>query len=82
MTILLQLEDNWPNGGMSQLFNIPDGGIVSRAVTAATANIKRRSITGRASKYYSVSVFYSMATEQDDEIEDELAQGNLIYLII
>lgn len=64
--------------GIMHSFGIPNGGIVSRAVTAAAANIKRRSTqlsSGRASKHYSVSVFYSMATEQDNEIEDELANG-------
>ncbi|KAI8977274.1 Rho GTPase activation protein [Mycotypha africana] len=64
--------------GMVHSFGIPaNGGIVSRAVTAAAANIKRTSQqipSGRASKHYSVSLFYSMATEQDSEIEDELAR--------
>ncbi|KAL9549570.1 hypothetical protein MBANPS3_005136 [Mucor bainieri] len=62
--------------GMVHSFGVPNNGIVSRAVAAAAANIKRRSTqssSGRASKHYSVSVFYSMATEQDNEIEDELA---------
>lgn len=69
-------KDFWQNTtGLVTTFEIPNGGIVSRAVTAAAANIKRRSVTGRASKHYSVSVFYSMATEQDNEIEDELSQG-------
>ncbi|OAD02430.1 hypothetical protein MUCCIDRAFT_144275 [Mucor lusitanicus CBS 277.49] len=61
---------------MVHSFGVPNNGIVSRAVAAAAANIKRRSTQsslGRASKHYSVSVFYSMATEQDNEIEDELA---------
>lgn len=64
--------------GMVHSFGIPNGGIVGRAVTAAAANIKRRSTqlsSGRTSRHYSVSVFYSMATEQDNEIEDELANG-------
>jgi hypothetical protein len=79
MTVVQIEENNLHNNsfGMVPSFEIPDGGIVSRAVTAAAANIKRRSVTGRASKHYSVSVFYSMATEQDNEIEDELAQGKL-----
>lgn len=50
--------------------------IVSRAVAAAAANnhhSNRRG--GRSSKRYSVSAFYSMAAEQDNEVEDELAQG-------
>jgi Ras GTPase-activating-like protein IQGAP2/3 len=55
------------------------GSIVSRTVTAAAAaeNLKRRSTqtSGRASKHYPVSIFYSMATEQDCEVDDELAQG-------
>ncbi|CAO3610790.1 unnamed protein product [Mucor fragilis] len=62
--------------GMVHSFGVPNNGIVSRAVAAAAANMKRRSTqssSGRASKHYSVSVFYSMATEQDNEIEDELA---------
>ncbi|KAI8890682.1 putative ras GTPase-activating protein sar1 [Backusella circina FSU 941] len=57
------------------------GNIVSRAVTAAAAeNLKRRStqISGRASKHYPVSVFYSMATEQDCEVADELAQAQKV----
>lgn len=61
---------------MVHSFGVPNSGVVSRAVAAAAANMKRRSTqssSGRASKHYSVSVFYSMATEQDSEIEDELA---------
>lgn len=63
------------NNGMARSLSIPNGSIVSRAVTAAAANIKRRS-TCRDSKHYSVSIFYLMATEEDNEIEDELAKGN------
>lgn len=63
------------NNGIARSLSIPNGSIVSRAVTAAAANIKRRS-TCRDSKHYSVSVFYLMATEEDNEIEDELAKGN------
>ncbi|CAO0792635.1 unnamed protein product [Mucor circinelloides] len=62
--------------GMVHSFGVPNSGVVSRAVAAAAANMKRRSAqssSGRASKHYSVSVFYSMATEQDSGIEDELA---------
>ncbi|RCH78560.1 glyceraldehyde-3-phosphate dehydrogenase 1, partial [Rhizopus stolonifer] len=46
------------------------------AVAAAAAN-SHHSNRGknRTSKRYSVSVFYSMATEQDNEVEDELAQA-------
>ncbi|KAI9247304.1 putative ras GTPase-activating protein sar1 [Helicostylum pulchrum] len=54
----VQLEDNWHSSE-----------IVSRVMTAATANIKKNSI-----RQYSYSAFYSLATEQDNEIEDELAQ--------
>lgn len=67
---------------MVHSFGVPNNGIVSRAVAAAAANMKRRSTqssSGRASKHYSVSVFYSMATEQDNEIEDELASGMVIH---
>lgn len=71
----VQLEDNRHNSGMAQSFGMPSGGIVNRAMTAASANIKRRSTTGIVSRQYSVYVFYSLATEQDNEIEDELAQG-------
>lgn len=67
----VQLEDNRHNSGMAPSF----GGIVNRAMTVASANAKRRSNTGMVSRNYSVSVFYSLATEQDNEIEDELAQG-------
>lgn len=54
--------------------------IVSRAVAAAAANnhhhsIRRGGGTGRGSKRYSVSAFYSMAAEQDVEVHDELAKG-------
>lgn len=62
------------NNGIARSLSIPNGSIVSRAVTAAAANIKRRS-TCRDSKHYSVSVFYLMATEEDNEIEDELAKA-------
>lgn len=52
------------------------GTIVSRAVAAAAANNHHSSKkAGRTSKRYSVSAFYSMAAEQDNEVEDELAQG-------
>ncbi|KAI8647885.1 putative ras GTPase-activating protein sar1 [Parasitella parasitica] len=66
------------SGASYSAVGISSGGIVSRAVTAATANsLERRSTQSslgrRASKQYSVSVFYSIATEQDVEIEDELA---------
>ncbi|KAI8077063.1 Rho GTPase activation protein [Thamnidium elegans] len=54
----VQLEDNWHSNE-----------IVSRVMTAATANIKTNSM-----RHYSYSAFYSLATEQDNEIEDELAQ--------
>ncbi|KAJ8663464.1 hypothetical protein O0I10_000704 [Lichtheimia ornata] len=54
--------------------------IVSRAVAAAAANnhhhsIRRGGGTGRGSKRYSVSAFYSMAAEQDVEVHDELAKA-------
>ncbi|KAI9264997.1 Rho GTPase activation protein [Phascolomyces articulosus] len=50
--------------------------IVSRAVAAAAANNHHSGRkSGRTSKRYSVSAFYSMAAEQDNEVEDELAQG-------
>ncbi|CDH51129.1 ras gtpase-activating protein [Lichtheimia corymbifera JMRC:FSU:9682] len=52
------------------------GTIVSRAVAAAAANNHHSSKkAGRTSKRYSVSAFYSMAAEQDNEVEDELAQA-------
>lgn len=70
MTVTLE-ENN-----MSQSLTIPNDSIVSRAVTAVAANIKRTSTCGnRDSKHYSVSVFYNIATEQDNEINDELAAG-------
>lgn len=50
--------------------------VVSRAVAAAAANNHHSSRKGgRSSKRYSVSAFYSMAAEQDVEVEDELAKG-------
>lgn len=60
---------NSSNQGTSQ--------IVSRAVAAAAANSHHssRGKSGRNSKRYSVSAFYSMAAEQDNEVEDELAQA-------
>lgn len=63
--------------GMVQSFGYPqNNSIVSRAVAAAAANNHHSSRSrGRASKRYSVSVFYSMAAEQDVEVEDELAKG-------
>jgi Ras GTPase-activating-like protein IQGAP2/3 len=63
--------------GMVQSFGYPqNSSIVSRAVAAAAANNHHSSRNrGRGSKRYSVSVFYSMAAEQDVEVEDELAKG-------
>lgn len=66
--------------GMVQAYGYPvptSGTIVSRAVAAAAANSHHssRGKTGRNSKRYSVSAFYSMAAEQDNEVEDELAQA-------
>ncbi|KAI8579046.1 hypothetical protein K450DRAFT_243601 [Umbelopsis ramanniana AG] len=50
--------------------------VVSRAVAAAAANNHHSSRKGgRSSKRYSVSAFYSMAAEQDVEVEDELAKA-------
>ncbi|KAI8338627.1 Rho GTPase activation protein [Chlamydoabsidia padenii] len=51
--------------------------VVTRAVAAAAANNhhSNRSKAGRGSKRYSVSAFYSMAAEQDNEVEDDLAQA-------
>jgi hypothetical protein len=64
--------------GMVQSMGYPhsSSSVVSRAVAAAAANRRQSSMrTGRASKQYSVSAFYSMAAEQDVEVEDDLAQG-------
>ena len=66
--------------GMIQSLGYPQTStIVSRAVAAAAANNHHHSTStrrgGRSSKRYSVSAFYSMAAEQDVEVEDELAQG-------
>ncbi|KAI8359070.1 Rho GTPase activation protein [Choanephora cucurbitarum] len=67
--------------GMVQAYGYPGGTganpIVSRAVAAAAANSHHssRGKSGRGSKRYSVSAFYSMAAEQDNEVEDELAQA-------
>ncbi|KAG2232300.1 hypothetical protein INT48_009321 [Thamnidium elegans] len=63
--------------GMVQSFGYPqNNSIVSRAVAAAAANNHHSSRNrGRGSKRYSVSVFYSMAAEQDVEVEDELAKA-------
>lgn len=64
--------------GMVQSFGYPqNGSIVSRAVAAAAANNHHSTRRGgRSSKRYSVSAFYSMAAEQDVEVEDDLAKGN------
>jgi Ras GTPase-activating-like protein IQGAP2/3 len=64
---------------MVQAAGYPGGAstnVVSRAVAAAAAN-NHHSMRkgGRSSKRYSVSAFYSMAAEQDVEVEDELAKG-------
>jgi hypothetical protein len=64
--------------GMVQSMGYPhsSSSVVSRAVAAAAANRRQSSMrAGRASKQYSVSAFYSMAAEQDVEVEDDLAQG-------
>jgi hypothetical protein len=71
--------------GMVQAYGYPttpSNQIVSRAVAAAAAN-SHHSGRGKSrnSKRYSVSAFYSMAAEQDNEVEDELAQG-VLYLIV
>lgn len=68
--------------GMVQAYGYPSTSqMVSRAVAAAAANShhSNRAKSGRGSKRYSVSAFYSMAAEQDNEVEDELAQG-LLFL--
>ena len=69
-------------GGMVQAIGYPSqqpatGAMVTRAVAAAAANNLHsgRTKSGRNSKRYSVSAFYSMAAEQDNEVEDELAQA-------
>ncbi|CAO3669648.1 unnamed protein product [Rhizopus stolonifer] len=61
---------------MVQSCGYPGNPMISRAVAAAAAN-SHHSNRGknRTSKRYSVSVFYSMAAEQDIEVEDELAQA-------
>lgn len=60
----------------------PSSSVVSRAVAAAAANRRQSSMrAGRASKQYSVSAFYSMAAEQDVEVEDDLAQGSSPLLL-
>ena len=63
---------------------IRNGSVVRRAVTAAAANIRRRSTQHRFSQQYSVSLFYAMAAEEDSEVEDELALGivSVVYLSI
>ncbi|CAO3696688.1 unnamed protein product [Rhizopus stolonifer] len=66
--------------GMVQAYGYPqsvNSQMVSRAVAAAAANSHHsgRGKSGRNSKRYSVSAFYSMAAEQDNEVEDELAQA-------
>lgn len=73
--IILLMTDR--RSGMVQSFGYPqNGSIVSRAVAAAAANNHHSNRNrGRGSKRYSVSVFYSMAAEQDVEVEDELAKG-------
>ncbi|KAI9022331.1 Rho GTPase activation protein [Phycomyces nitens] len=66
--------------GMVQAYGYPSATgatqIVSRAVAAAAANSHHSNRkAGRGSNRYSVSVLYSMAAEQDNEVEDELAQA-------
>lgn len=63
--------------GMISSLGYPQGStIVSRAVAAAAANSHHSTRRGgRGSKRYSVSAFYSMAAEQDVEVDDDLAQG-------
>ncbi|KAI7901795.1 Rho GTPase activation protein [Cokeromyces recurvatus] len=67
--------------GMVQAYGYPSNSgtsqIVSRAVAAAAANNHHssRNKSARNSKRYSVSAFYSMAAEQDNEVEDELAKA-------
>lgn len=70
--------------GMVQAYGYPSTSqMVSRAVAAAAANShhSNRAKSGRGSKRYSVSAFYSIAAEQDSEIEDELAQGLLLLFL-
>jgi hypothetical protein len=45
-----------------------NGGMVSKRLTAATLN-------NRNTNRYSVTALYSMAAEQDVEVEDDLARG-------
>lgn len=56
----VQMEDNRHNND-----------IINRVMTATTANINTNTM-----RHYSFEAFYSMATQQDNETEDELAQGN------
>lgn len=70
--------------GMIQSLGYPQTStIVSRAVAAAAANNHHHSIRrgGRGSKRYSVSAFYSMAAEQDVEVEDDLARGAVFLYV-
>ncbi|ORX62794.1 Rho GTPase activation protein [Hesseltinella vesiculosa] len=69
-------------GSMVQSYGYPtlspsNSQVVSRAVAAAAANNHHsgKGKGGRNSMRYSVSAFYSMAAEQDNEVEDELAQA-------
>lgn len=43
-------------------------------MTSPVGTISRR-ITGKNANRYSVSAMYSMAAEQDTELEDDLARG-------
>jgi hypothetical protein len=45
-------------------------------------NATRRTIQGRSSKRYSVTALYSMAAEQDVEVEDDLSRGVYMNLLM
>jgi Ras GTPase-activating-like protein IQGAP2/3 len=58
----------------SSVLGSTSGSLLARTATMAAAKGLPFNMVDRASKRYSVSALYSMAAEQDEEVEDELAR--------
>ena len=57
-------------------FGIP----ISPSSRPLNRNATSGSFAGRSSTRYSVTALYSMAAEQDVEVEDDLAKGRILTL--
>ena len=55
--------------------------IMSYIEPSSPGGMSSRRLTNRNTNRYSVTALFSMAAEQDVEVEDDLARGELLYLI-